>query len=260
MLSRTIVSITIVCSAWFLAQGVSQLVAGTFPVLHRTPPPAAVSGDPAKADRVAILRRNIFDPSTGPLPKPEFPVIQGPARTCEGPTRLVASIYSTHEPALSFASLSTGAGSPLLYRVGSLVDGKRIDAVYPEAVVLAQDGRQCLLSMFELRRQAELPNTYQLQRSELDELLKNPPLHAARVMPVSEAGRVVGIKLLGIRRDTLLEKLGLRNGDILRTINGLEIATPDAALQAYAQLRSATQLSIALLRRGVALTLEYRVQ
>jgi general secretion pathway protein C len=70
----------------------------------------------------------------------------------------------------------------------------------------------------------------------------------------------VGVKLYGIRKSSLFGKLGLQNGDLLRTINGFDMGSPDSALEAYAKLRSASNLSLAIVRRGTAVTMEYNIQ
>jgi general secretion pathway protein C len=67
------------------------------------------------------------------------------------------------------------------------------------------------------------------------------------------------VKLYGIRRSSLLGKLGLQNGDMMRTINGFDMSSPDSALEAYTKLRSAGNLSIATVRRGAPVTMEYDI-
>jgi general secretion pathway protein C len=68
-----------------------------------------------------------------------------------------------------------------------------------------------------------------------------------------------GAKLYGIQRGSLLGKLGIQNGDTLRTINGFDMSSPDSALEAYVKLRGASQLSVALVRRGAPVTIEYQI-
>jgi general secretion pathway protein C len=311
-----IILITLGCCAFFLAQGSTQLAAATWmPARVSTSKPAAGSGNdgPAKGelppDKTAILARNMFDPTTGPLwppklgPESTLPIDPSAAGNltaeqmladgqmppaCEGPVRLVAAIYSSINPDWSFASLSNGSASPLLYRPGSQIDGKEIDSVYPEAVFLKQTtGVLCSLTMFKppapptpppaaakpaepkdpgsddldrgIRQQSE--TKYQVQRSLVDKLLTNQAelMRSARVVPHEENGRVVGVKLYGIRRSSLLGKLGIQNGDMLRTINGFDMSAPDSALEAYAKLRTASNLSVAVVRRGAAVTMEYQI-
>lgn len=310
-----IILITLGCCAFFLAQGSTQLIAATWmPVRAAAASKAAAPGSDAPAkgelppDKTAILARNMFDPTTGSLWPPKtvidplapdaaaaaaaagLPLADGQMPPpCEGPVRLVAAIYSQRDPEWSFASLSTGTASPLLYRPGNSIDGKEIDSVYPEAVFLKQTtGVLCSLTMFKppnppapppaaakpveaakdagsddldkgIRQQSE--TKYQVQRSLVDKLLSNQAelMRSARVVPHEENGRVVGVKLYGIRRSSLLGKLGIQNGDMLRTINGFDMSAPDSALEAYAKLRSASNLSVAVVRRGAAVTMEYQI-
>jgi len=299
--------------AFFLAQAVSNLLALSLLPYHPQTPAgkgtalAALKGD-NPPDPMAILRRNIFDPQTGPLPKPETPpptAAEAAAaaaaeeaavdeahlpQACDGGVRLVASMYSTRHPDWSFVSLALSAGSPLLYRNGDAVESRTIHVIYPEAVLLKNsNGSLCSLTMFQPGTPPAAPpppppaeaaapkpgadpeldqgikqlsdTRYNVQRGLLDKLLQNQGelMRAARVVPHEENGRVVGVKLYGIRKTSLFGKLGLQNGDMLRTINGFDMGSPDTALEAYTKLRSATSLSVALVRRGNAMTMEYTI-
>lgn len=104
--------------------------------------------------------------------------------------------------------------------------------------------------------------SYTVARSLLDKVLsaQSELMRAARVIPYEENGRVVGVKVYGIRRAALLGKLGIQNGDVLRTINGFDLSSPDSALEAYTKLRQMDQFSIAMIRRGQPRTMEYTVK
>jgi general secretion pathway protein C len=103
---------------------------------------------------------------------------------------------------------------------------------------------------------------YNVSRQLLDKVLGNQAelMRAARVIPYEENGRVVGVKVYGIRRNALLGKLGIQNGDVLRTINGFDLSSPDSALEAYSKLRESDAFSIAMVRRGQPKTMEYSVK
>lgn len=310
-----IVLVTLSLCAFFSAQGSANLAALKL-LPYRASTSAAARGANAnvaelKGDKApdphAILARNMFDPQTGPLwpPKVEEPDTtaaageQEPGETssadnlpgaCEGTVRLVASMFDPRRDDWSFASIALGTGSPMLYRLGSPVETKKVDAIYPEAVVLkAPGGALCSLTMFKspnapppkpaaAAAPAEPANAgdaeldqgikavsdtkYTVRRSLVDKLLQNQGelMRSARVVPHEENGRVVGVKLYGIRKSSLFGKLGLQNGDLLRTINGFDMGSPDSALEAYAKLRSASNLSLAVVRRGTAVTMEYNIQ
>jgi general secretion pathway protein C len=103
---------------------------------------------------------------------------------------------------------------------------------------------------------------YAVTRSLLDKVLGDQAelMRAARVIPYEENGRVIGVKVYGIRRSSMLGRLGIQNGDVLRTINGFDLSSPDSALQAYTKLREMDQFSIAMIRRGSPRTMEYSVK
>lgn len=103
---------------------------------------------------------------------------------------------------------------------------------------------------------------FNVSRELLDKLMGEQAslMRAARVIPHQEDGRVVGVKLYGIRRTSLLGRLGIQNGDMMRTLNGFEMANPDSVLEAYTSLRSANDLTVALTRRGKPMNIEYNIQ
>ena len=82
---------------------------------------------------------------------------------------------------------------------------------------------------------------FQVDRSVVDKILENQAqlMRSARIVPEQKDGKIVGIRLFGIRPDTLLGTLGLQNGDRLEQINGFDMASPEKALEAYARLRTA---------------------
>ena len=103
--------------------------------------------------------------------------------------------------------------------------------------------------------------SWTINRTLVDRLLANQAalMSAARVIPHEEDGRVVGVKIYGIRRSSLLGRLGVQNGDMLRTINGFDLTEPDSVLQAYTSLRTADHLSLSVVRRGSPVTLDYTI-
>ena len=85
-------------------------------------------------------------------------------------------------------------------------------------------------------------------------------MRQARIVPEQENGRVVGIRMFGVRPDTLLGVLGMQNGDRLQTINGFDMASPEKALEAYARLRTAEKLTVQVNRGGQNMNLDYNIK
>ncbi len=103
---------------------------------------------------------------------------------------------------------------------------------------------------------------FNVDRSVIDNVLENQAtlMRSARIVPEQKDGKTVGIRLFGIRSDTLLGTLGMQNGDRLEKINGFDMASPEKALEAYARLRTATSLTVQVTRRGKPLTIEYQIK
>lgn len=218
---------------------------------------------------------------------------------CQPGMRLIASMVHPTDPNKSFVTIESN-GKALLYRPGADINGNALVGVREQRVFLRPTGRQlCQLAMFvppqPLTPEAappppppppaaeERPPAFKSSLSEeelnagitcssetscnvsrqlLDKVLGNQAelMRAARVVPFEENGRTVGVKVYGIRRNGLLGKLGIQNGDVLRTINGFDLSSPDSALEAYAKLRETEQFSIAMMRRGAPRTMEYSVK
>jgi hypothetical protein len=84
-------------------------------------------------------------------------------------------------------------------------------------------------------------------------------MRMARIVPESENGRVVGIRLFGVRPDSLPGRFGFENGDRVESINGVSLVTPARALEAYALFRNSNEVSVVVTRRGQRIRLDYHV-
>jgi general secretion pathway protein C len=103
---------------------------------------------------------------------------------------------------------------------------------------------------------------FNVDRAVVDKILENQAelMRSARIVPEQKDGKVVGIRLFGIRPDTLLGTLGFQNGDRLESINGFNMASPEKALEAYARLRTASNLNVKINRRGQTSSIDYRIK
>lgn len=102
--------------------------------------------------------------------------------------------------------------------------------------------------------------TFLITRDARDAFLEDQStlMRTVRIVPHVENGAVQGLKLYGIRRASAVGMLGLQNGDLVRTISGYDVSSPERALEAYARLRHAPTLEVQVERRGQPVTLTYR--
>lgn len=83
---------------------------------------------------------------------------------------------------------------------------------------------------------------------------------AARITPEVREGKSSGYKLVWVQPDGPIAKLGLRGDDVLVSVNGLDITTPDRVLDAYGKLKAARRLVLGLVREGRRSTVEYTIR
>jgi type II secretory pathway component PulC len=65
-----------------------------------------------------------------------------------------------------------------------------------------------------------------------------------------------GVRIIALRPGSPLARLGLQRGDLVRAVNGCELAGVDAALGCYQRLRNVRYVSVSLLRAGAPVTLD----
>lgn len=109
----------------------------------------------------------------------------------------------------------------------------------------------------EVRKVGE--NQYVLRRSDLTKVTGNLNSLArqARIVPSKKDN---GFKVFSITADSLYQKIGIQNGDVIKSINGIDLSSPDKALEAYSRLQSASKLSLDIVRRGQPQTMEYTIE
>jgi general secretion pathway protein C len=96
----------------------------------------------------------------------------------------------------------------------------------------------------------------------VDAILANPSAVAtsARIVPTTQNGKPIGLKVYAIRPGKLWARLGLKNGDLVRAINGTALSSPDNALEVYSSLRTASALTIDITRGGKSVVLNYTIK
>jgi general secretion pathway protein C len=103
---------------------------------------------------------------------------------------------------------------------------------------------------------------FNIERSAVDQILEKQSslFRRVKLRPVKEGDKVTGLRVSRIRRGSLFETLGMKNGDELRTINGFDLTNPQRALEAYGRLRTAKKLKLSVNRNGSPVTIEFNIQ
>ena len=88
------------------------------------------------------------------------------------------------------------------------------------------------------------------------ELMKS----GGKIVPRINHGKIEGFKVYQIRKTSLWGKLGIQNGDLIRSINGMSMTGPAAAMDAFKNLKSSDHLSVNLERRGKNVNLDLNIR
>lgn len=82
---------------------------------------------------------------------------------------------------------------------------------------------------------------------------------SARVIPhFASSDELDGLKLVGIRSDSLASSCGFHNGDVVNTVAGVGLYSVEDAMTAYEAARRKSTFTVELTRRGEFLKQEYR--
>ncbi len=105
-------------------------------------------------------------------------------------------------------------------------------------------------------------DAYEVPRALVDAVLAQPNVVASgvRIVPSVKDGKPDGFKLYAIRPSSLASKLGLSNGDTIRTINGVTLSSPDSPPSLHAIVKGAKQFRVEGTRRGKPLVLVWTVK
>ncbi len=105
-------------------------------------------------------------------------------------------------------------------------------------------------------------NDYEIPRDEINKTLSNlnDVAMQARIVPAFKDGVAQGFKLFSIRPDSIYTKIGIQNGDVIKRINGLDMNSPEKALEIYSKLKDSSRIDIEVERNGAAVRKTYNVR
>jgi general secretion pathway protein C len=104
---------------------------------------------------------------------------------------------------------------------------------------------------------------FELKQADITRLTSNLPelLQQARAVPVMGAGgQVEGFNLVDIQPGSIYEKLGLKKGDVIKSVNGEKVDSPGKAMDMYNALRSgSSSIQIGIGRGGQEQNLNFSI-
>lgn len=248
---------------------------------------------------LAILTRNPFDSVTDLLGE-KVPVAaevveeEAAPAVCDG-ARVVLITWS-EDPEWSFASIAGSDGKSMLRRKGDDLNGYEVDEIEWDRVWMkSSTGARCHVIVgggmsggkaasaaprpTETKRvpvgaKSRVPEAisskihriddthFEVERSVIGLIMENQAqlVGSVGVMAGKDGDKGAGLQLKGIRPGSLLESLGMQNGDRFQSINGIDMTDPTQALQAYPTLLKANRLSVSIQRGGKPMSIEVNIK
>lgn len=228
----------------------------------------------------AILARNIFDADA--IGKGATGTASTALTTLS--VRLVATMVATPEEFSSALIADEGReNSAKGYGIGDHILDAEVIAIEPRKVTLRRaDGNLEYLTMDD---KVPVPaggapvaagteggvegisqlgeNHYAVDRSVVDKYLGDlgSLSSMARAIPhKGPDGEVDGYRLSGIRRNSPLSQLGIKNGDVILSVNGTSLGNMSDAMGALQQLQGSSHFSFDVTRRGQQQQMEYDIR
>ncbi len=102
---------------------------------------------------------------------------------------------------------------------------------------------------------------YTIDSKEIDNAIQNMDklFTEIRAVPNFQDGKVSGMKILSVKPGSVFAKLGLRRGDVLNRINGLEVDVR-RGFEIFSQLKDQKSLTLDVNRGGANQTVEYEIR
>jgi len=276
--------------AYFQARGIGHLIGSSMTETSAPVPAGSAGPAPAATERDGspILDRNPFGPEASPEPSSATatPNEESPTETpADGGAcdfGRVVLITSSDDPRWSFASIAGKDGGVKMRRLGDEVDGYEVDEIISTRVWLKKDGRRCFLQMGssaatgspkEAEKTADATDWKKqirrltdsevvIERAAAEAIAASPSslMGVARMRPEREGDQTVGLRLSRVRQGSLLDALGLQNGDRLESINGQALDDPRKVMELYERLAKLERWSVRLVRDGAPRTIAYRIR
>jgi len=217
-----------------------------------------------------ILDRNLFGAQLAGEVQIVEQKIEEPLTATKLPLRLLGTAAAS-EPGISRAAIEDEKTKKhMVVGVGDPLEGYarvRVDAIERTRVILDNAGRPEELALFEDRPRPPPPTRRTAARAarraspranRVNDRLQalagadgqglSRLLSQARIVPHYIDGEMMGMRIDAIQSDSLFERAGLENGDVIVEVNGIVIDRPESASAIFDELGSAEAIDIAALR------------
>jgi general secretion pathway protein C len=160
------------------------------------------------------------------------------------------------------------------YKIGNKIQGATLVKIVRGEVTLERDGKQEILQLSQRARSwssgaSENPAIISANGNNIavskQGLLNEVPnvlsaLPKVKISPYYEAEHVAGLMVDGIPKNSVIIAAGIRNKDVVKTVNNQNIDSYQKALQVFQKVKNQPEVKITLLREGKVQNINYLVR
>jgi general secretion pathway protein C len=270
LLPRWVTLILVVAIAWQLARIIWLVMPGSSagdPIVASPTQVSAAAATASRANVQAIASAHIFGEAN-----PDDAVVAQPATIDEDLTETRQNLslkgtIATVQPDGGLAIIADSKNEEKVYAIrDTIMPGTTLHAVYPDRVVLNEGGALRALklpkefpqSASPMRRATTNVTRSSNNRRTIQTVVAQNVAKLADVVrptPYMVAGQMQGYRVYPGRDRKKFAALGLRPGDLIKTIDGAALTDPQQAMQIFQSLGNADQVSVTVERNGQPQTL-----
>ncbi|MCD4675062.1 MAG: hypothetical protein K8S18_03590 [Desulfobacula sp.] len=157
-----------------------------------------------------------------------------------------------------------------LYDVGDSIQGAKVKKILKHEVILTYQGKDQILEMETDNKNVSRPgipteeinfNPVSINKPLINDLPDISTLmRQVKFRPHFTEGEPDGLMVYGIRPNSVFRQMGLRNGDIIKDINGTSILSAEDASSLFREIEGADNAKVTLFRRGQVKELIYQAK
>jgi type II secretion system protein C len=145
-------------------------------------------------------------------------------------------------------------GVPDMYKIDETVAGARVESIEEDTVVLVSDGRRTLLKLNIV--DSDINNNTQYSSIQTSDKMRKAAktghvetlLNNAVIEPYFADGQAEGLQITGLENISIAKDIGLKNKDVIRSVNGHILTNKQKAYQVLKKAASQPAIDIELLR------------
>ena len=210
----------------------------------------------------AILKKNLMGPIT---PRTQVSGGSSLPPISKMPLKLIGTFISgTDYPSAIIEDQKKNVQDAFMLN-DTIFGSATLTAIFPDRVEIKRDNQTEILKLDDTLDSGSTAgggNVIAVSAADLDQALANLPLllTQARAVPYFQNGKSVGLRMFAIKQGSLFEKIGLKNGDILKSVNGNNLGDITQAVKIFEKLKEEKNLSLSLERDRNEQEMRYQIQ